>query len=117
MGRNEEAQAGTFPVDDPVMLKGKTEASKDRQMLLAQPHAGLRSEPNSTIPDTPLEIASEMARIVLEMKNGRNARLKQRLEMLAEHFLRMTGQGQDGESDSIDGIEIGNRRSGGISVM
>ncbi len=99
------------------MLKGKTEASKDRQMLRAQPHATLRSEPDWSIPETPMEIASEMARIVLEMKNGRNARLKQRLEMLAEHFLRMTGQGQDGESDSIDGIEIGTRRPNGMSVM
>jgi hypothetical protein len=74
------------------MLKGQTESSKERQLLLAQHHARLRSEPDWSIPDTPMEIASEMARIVLELKNGRNLRLKLRVEMLAKHFLRVTEQ-------------------------
>ena len=81
------------------MLRGRTEASRDRQMLLAQRHAGLRSEPELSIPDTPMEVASEMARLVLEMRgNSQNARLKKRLELLAEHFLQVTGQGAGAES-------------------
>src|SRR5439155_23744626 len=51
------------------MLKGKTEASRDRQMLLAQRHASLRYESDSTIPDTPMEIGNEMARLVLEIRD------------------------------------------------
>jgi len=75
------------------MLRGRTEASQDRQMLLAQRHAGLRSEPELSIPDTPIEIATEMSRLVLAMRErGQNPRLKQRLEILAQHFLRITGQ-------------------------
>jgi site-specific DNA-adenine methylase len=98
------------------MLRGKTEASRDRQLLLAQPHAGLRSEPEWSIPDTPMEIATEMSRLVLEMRGtSRNEKeTKQRLELLAEHFLRMTAQ--DRESDSIDAIDIGNRRRGGVTL-
>jgi len=75
------------------MLRGKTEASRDRQLLLAQRNAGLRSEPELSIPDTPIEIATEMSRLVLAMRErGQNPRLKQRLEILAQHFLRITGQ-------------------------
>ncbi len=74
-------------------------------MLLAQRHASLRSEPDSTMPDTPMEIATEMARLVLEMR-GTNQNTKanrKKLELLAEHFLRMTGQNR--QSDSICGVE------------
>ncbi|MGA8622803.1 MAG: hypothetical protein WB660_30305 [Candidatus Sulfotelmatobacter sp.] len=76
------------------MLKGQTESSQTRQMLLAQRLASLRSEPEWSIPDTPIEIATEMSRLVLEMRdNVRNAGVKkQRLELLAEHFLRITEQ-------------------------
>ena len=82
------------------MLRGKTEASRDRQMLLAQPHAGLRSEPEWSIPNTPMEVATEMSKLVLEMKDtSRNGKQeKQRLELLAEHFLRITGQERNPES-------------------
>jgi hypothetical protein len=95
------------------MLKGKTEASRERQLLLAQPHAGLRSEPDLSIPNTPMEIATEMARLVLEMRDtSRNEKQrKQRVELLAEHFLRIT---QDTRADSIDGIDIANRTPGGL---
>jgi hypothetical protein len=91
------------------MLKGQTEASKGRQMLLAQRHASLRSEPEWSIPHTPMEIATEVAKLVLEMRdNSRDAGAKkQRLELLAEHFLRITENRS--QSDSIDSIEIGNR--------
>jgi site-specific DNA-adenine methylase len=95
------------------MLKGQTQASAERQMLIAQRNASARSVTELVL-DSPMEIASEMARMVLEMKNGRNARLKPRLEILAENFLRITSQ--DGESGSIDGIDIGNRRPGGASL-
>jgi hypothetical protein len=83
--------------------------------IIAQRNARLRHEPDSTIPETPMEIATEMARLVLEMRDSsRNEkRRQQRLEMLAEHFLRITGQE---ESDSIDGVEIGNRRPGGVAL-
>jgi hypothetical protein len=74
-------------------------------MLLAQPHAGLRSEPDWSIPDTPMEIATEMSRLVLEMRDtSRNEKQrKQRLELLAEHFLRITGQ--DREQDSAPQLD------------
>jgi hypothetical protein len=51
-----------------------------------------------------MEIATEMSRLVLEMRDtSRNAGVKkQRLELLAEHFLRITGQ--ERESDSMLGI-------------
>jgi hypothetical protein len=35
--------------------------------------------------------------------------------LLAEHFLRITGQ--DRKADSIDSIGIGNRRPGGVNLM
>ena len=62
-------------------------------------------------------IATEMARIVLEMRDTKqNAGIKkQRLELLAEHFLRVTQNGS--QSDSIDGIEIGNRTPGVTLTM
>jgi hypothetical protein len=99
------------------LLKGQTEASRDRQMLLAQPRASLRSEPDSTTPESPMEIASEMARLVLEMRDSSRGekQKKQRLELLAEHFLRITGQ--ERESGSIGTIGNANRTSGGMSVM
>jgi hypothetical protein len=90
------------------MLKGQTEAFKERRMLLAQRRANLRSEPEWLMPDTPMAIATEMSRLVLEMRDeGKSGKLKKRVELLAEHFLRITGQ--SGESGSIDGTEIGNR--------
>jgi hypothetical protein len=91
------------------LLRGKTEASKERQMLLAQRRASLRSEPISSIPDTPMEMATEISRLVLEMRdNSRNERQrKQRLELLAEHFLRITEQSR--EIGSIAPIQTANR--------
>ena len=82
------------------MLKGKTEASRAR-IALAQPDAALRSEPDWSIPDTPTEIASEMARLVLDLRdtNANEKPRKQRPELLAEHFLHITGQ--ETESDSV----------------
>jgi hypothetical protein len=90
------------------MLKGQTESSRERQMLRAQPRATLRSEPDSTIPGTPMEIATEMAELVLEMREaGKGGKLKQRIELLAEHFLRITGQ--SGKSGSIASIQNASR--------
>jgi hypothetical protein len=86
------------------LLKGQTEASRERRMLLAQRHAGLRLEPVSTLPETPIEIATEMSRIVLGMRLGSyGENLKQRLELLAERFLQITVQ--SGESGSIAPIQ------------
>jgi site-specific DNA-adenine methylase len=86
------------------MLKGQTEASRDRQMLMAQRRAVLRHEPNSSIPDAPIEVATEMSRLVLDMRNNirNDKQRKQRLELLAEHFLRITTQ--ERESDSVPGV-------------
>jgi hypothetical protein len=62
-----------------------------------------------------LEIAWEMARLVLEMRHvNQTAKLKRRLEVLAEHFLRITGQG--GESNPIAPIQNGSRTSGGVTL-
>jgi hypothetical protein len=84
-------------------------------MLLAQPRASLRSEPDSTIPGTPMEIASEMARLVLEMRDGsQNTKVnRQRLELLAQRFLEITGRAS--ESDSA-GIGIANRTPGRVTL-
>ena len=81
------------------MLKGKTESSGDRQMLLAQPRASRRSVTELVL-DSPMEIATEMARLVLEMRDSSaNTKVKkQRLHLLAESFLRMTGQGTPSDS-------------------
>jgi site-specific DNA-adenine methylase len=97
------------------MLKGQTEASQHRQMLLAQPHADLRYEPGLTLPETPMAIAFEMCRLVLEMRNnsGSEKHRKQRLELLAEHFLRITGQQA---SDSMAAVGIANRTAGGATL-
>jgi hypothetical protein len=85
------------------LLRGRTETSRARQAL-AQARATLRSEPQWSIPDTPMEIATEMSRLVLEIRDKtQNAKMcRQRLERLAEHFLRMSGQ--NGERDSITGV-------------
>ena len=58
-------------------------------MLLSQRRASLREEPKWLMPETPLEIGSEMAKLVLEMRDngGEAGAKKRRLEMLAEHFL------------------------------
>jgi hypothetical protein len=97
------------------LLKGQTESSKERQMLLAQPRASLRSEPDSTIPGTPMEIATEMAALVLEMRDGsQNTKVnRQRLELLAQRFLEITGRAS--ESDSA-GIGIANRTPGRVTL-
>jgi hypothetical protein len=59
----------------------------------------LRSEPELSIPQTPMEIATEMSRLVLEMREpGKSGKLKQRLELLAGEFLRVTGQESDPNS-------------------
>ena len=69
-------------------------------MLLAQPRASLRSEPNWLLPGDPMEIATEMSRIELEMRDSiANTKVKkQRLHLLAESFLRVTGQGTPSDS-------------------
>ena len=74
-------------------------------MLLAQPRASCRSVIELVL-DSPMEIALEIARLVLEMRdNGRKAGVnKQRLELLAETFLRITGQGT--QSDSVPRIAM-----------
>lgn len=92
------------------MLKGRTESSRERQMLLAQRRADLRYEPDSTLPDTPMEIATEMASLVLEMRGNTSnqKQQKKRLLLLAEHFLRVTGQ--ESGSDSALQIENASRR-------
>ena len=82
------------------MLQGKTDASQARQALI-EARAGLRSEPQSSIPDTPIEIATEMSRLVLETRDI-NAKpdVRKRIEVLAEHFLKMTGQEMDSPMQS-----------------
>jgi hypothetical protein len=56
-----------------------------------------------------MEMATEISRLVLEMRdNSRNERQrKQRLELLAEHFLRITEQSR--EIGSIAPIQTANR--------
>lgn len=57
-----------------------------------------------------------MSRLVLEMRDSsQNANLKKkRLELLAQHFLRITGQSK--ESGSIAPIQNANRTAGGVTL-
>ena len=74
------------------MLRGKTEASRGRQAL-AESRGRLGDRTDLTMPDTPMEIASEMARLVLGMRHGQKDTVsKRRLELLAETFLDLTAQ-------------------------
>jgi site-specific DNA-adenine methylase len=89
------------------MLKGKTEASRSRQEL-AQRRAELRQEPEWSIPSTPMEIAAEMARLVLEMRD-QDARTNsgwKRLKLLAEFFLRITGQASAPLGQDASGVGV-----------
>jgi site-specific DNA-adenine methylase len=85
------------------MLRGNTEASRGRQAL-AEARRRLRDRVDMTGPETPIEIASEMARLVLEMRHThQNSGLRRRLERLAETFLDLTVQRrlQEGEPSPI----------------
>ena len=61
------------------LLKGKTEASKERQLLLAQRHASLRSV-TELILDSPIEIATEMSQLVLKMRESHRGDKKELAE-------------------------------------
>jgi hypothetical protein len=96
------------------LLSGKTEASRRRQGATER-HLAQGSVDAPEIPSDPLEIAAEMARLVVEMSDG-GAKVGSkwtRLEILAEHFLRIAGQAhlrQDG-APPLDSTEnrIGER--------
>ena len=94
-----------------LMLRGKTEASRGRQAL-AEARRRLLDRPKLTVPDTPMEIATEMAHLVLKMREtGQNTRLRQRLELLAESFLHLTGERQR-EQSHASLVGVGGRISG-----
>jgi hypothetical protein len=80
-----------------------------------EPHASLRSVTDLAL-DSPMEIGSEMARIILHMRrSGQNTKAnRQRLELLAEHFLRVSGQ--ESASGSIAPIQSANRTPGGVTL-
>jgi hypothetical protein len=77
-------------------------------------HMAQGSVDASEIPDNPMEIAAEMARVILEMRDsGWDAGpTKHRLELLAEHFLRTTGQVTTGRTTSIARIGSTDTESG-----
>ncbi len=83
------------------MLQGKTDASQARQALI-EARAGLRQESEWSIPNAPIEIATEMSRLVLESRDI-NAKpdIRKRIEVLAEHFLKVTGQEPDSTIESV----------------
>jgi hypothetical protein len=62
-----------------------------------------------------MEIGSEMARIILHMRqSGKNTKVnRQRLELLAQSFLEITGQGSG--SDSA-GVGFANRTPGRVTL-
>lgn len=88
------------------LLQGRTESSRVRQAL-SEARSRLternpvRLEPESLIPETPMEIATEMSRLVLDMRsNGRNTPAnKKMLEKLAVQFLRVVEQDAMGKFD------------------
>jgi hypothetical protein len=74
---------------------------------VAELRAELRSEPDLTLPETPMEIATEMAWLVLEMGHiSQSRRLRQRLELLAENFLRVIDQRRvkEGAAQCIENV-------------
>lgn len=74
------------------MLRGNTEASRGRQAI-AEARRRLRDQLSLTVPNTPMQIASEMAHLILKMRHThQNTVLKHRLELLAETFLDLTAQ-------------------------
>jgi hypothetical protein len=86
------------------LLKGRTEASIRRQTLAegrADIANGVRSVSTEVPPETPIEIATAMCHLVLDMRsNGRNTPVnKKKLERLAVQFLRIQ------EQDSIRTLE------------
>lgn len=94
------------------MLRGKTEASKERQAL-AESRAKLRQEPESAIPDTPLEVARELAMLVLDMSemSKTNCSNWTRLKFLAEHFVKITGQVPLSQKEADRPAQVGNASS------
>jgi len=76
-------------------------------------HRDPRYQPTRIGACDPLEIASEMARLVLEMGDGgtKSGSNWERLKILAEHFLRIAGHSRvaRGKSDSF--ANIGNSSS------
>jgi hypothetical protein len=76
------------------MLRGRTEASKARQLRLAQPRTDLTAKQESPMPGTALAVASEMARLVLEMRRSyrTNQATRRRVELLAKRFLQIAGK-------------------------
>ena len=79
------------------LLKGQTEASIRRQALTAgrgDLANDLRSVTSEVPPETPMEIATVMSHLVLDMRsNGRNTPAnKKKLERLAMQFLRLAQQ-------------------------
>ncbi len=64
-----------------------------------------------------MEIATEMAKLVLEMRDGvpNAGEKRQRHELLAEHFLRIAGQ--DDESDSAASLQNASRTPGVTLTM
>ena len=77
--------------------------------LLAQPRASLRSVTELVL-DSPMEIALEMARLVLEMRDyKKDSKVKKlRLEMLAQRFLEIEEQGTPPDSAPCGDIRSGN---------
>jgi hypothetical protein len=78
------------------LLKGRTESSLRRQTLAetrANLATDLRSVTTEVPPETPMEIATAMSHLVLDMRsNGRNTPgNKKKLERLAVEFLRLQG--------------------------
>jgi hypothetical protein len=96
------------------MLRGNTEASRGRQAL-AEARGRLSNQPDLTLPDTPMEIASEMAHLVVKMRHThQNTGLRQRLELLADTFLHLTARPQLEEAESSStgwrlNFEVGRR--------
>lgn len=95
------------------LLQGRTEASRVRQNLaLAKSNLAqdLRSVTTELTPETPMEIAMAMSRLVLDMRsNGRNTPVnKKKLEKLAVQFLVMAEQ----EQRSLDELEQTSENSG-----
>jgi hypothetical protein len=80
------------------LLRDKTEASRQRRML-TQRRAELRYEPKSSMPAAPMEIASAMARLILQTRE--NSQNLARLERLAEQFLSITGARDEGQSQYL----------------
>jgi site-specific DNA-adenine methylase len=93
------------------LLRGKTQASLARQARV-RPRAG-HAQGSEYLSEDAMDIATEMSRLVLKLRHNSQYRTsyRRRLELLAEHFLKITGQVPAPRNDDAPLARIGSTSS------